>query len=167
MLPIRHPEHAIRHRTILHASRRPRAPSTHLVDHRHNMRLAFPFGSRPLGNRLILLNLAIHITRHCRGIFSHGRSIEPPNSPTFSTPRAGKSTESRCSAIRPENRRCRFSGSAHHRNTPYFHSSRGKTRYCATPFPNDQSSRLSSTKLMTTSCGRSPGFSRSSATTRA
>jgi hypothetical protein len=92
MVPIRHPEHAIRHRTILHASRRPRAPRAHLVDHRHNMRLAFPLGRRPLGNRLILLDLAIHITRHCRGIFSHRRSIEPPNSPTFSTHRAAKST---------------------------------------------------------------------------
>jgi len=112
MLAIRHPEHAIRHRAILHASGRPRASRAHLVDHRHNVRLAFPLGSSPLGNRLILLNLAIHITRHCRGIFSHARSIEPPNSPTFSTPRAGKSTESRCSAIRPENRRCRVEGSA-------------------------------------------------------
>jgi hypothetical protein len=81
MVPIRHPEHAICDRTILHASRGPRAPRTHLVDHRHDMRLPFPLRSSPLGNRLALLNLAVHITRHCRGIFSHARSMNHQTRP--------------------------------------------------------------------------------------
>jgi hypothetical protein len=123
VIRIRHPEHAIPHRTILHASRRPRAPSAHLVDHRHNVRLAFPLGGRPLGNRFVLLNLAVHITRYCRGIFNHGRSIEPPNSPTFSTRRSEKSTESRQSATHPENSPLPFEESArstHHALFPLF-----------------------------------------------
>ena len=94
MIRVRHPEHALRHWTIFHACRRPRASRAHLVDHRDDVRLAFPLRRRPLGNGLALLDLTVHISRHCRGIFSHSRSVNSPNSPTFSLHRAGKSTPS-------------------------------------------------------------------------
>jgi hypothetical protein len=114
MIHIRHPEHAIRHRTILHASRRPRATGAHLVDHRHNMRLAFPLGSRPLGNRLALLNLAVHITRHCRGIFSHASSMNHQTRPH--SQRAGQGSQ--CSHVPQLSRRSsdRHRSPSHHSN---------------------------------------------------
>jgi hypothetical protein len=76
MLLIRHPEHAIRHRTILHARRRPRTTRAHFIDYCDDMRLAFAASGRSFGNRVAFLYLAVHELRDIQGKLSQ-RTLRP------------------------------------------------------------------------------------------
>lgn len=69
MVLVLHPEHALGHRAIVHASGRSRTSCAHFVDDGDDVRLALAALRVAFGDRVGLLDLAVHELRDFEGDF--------------------------------------------------------------------------------------------------